>query len=324
MNILKEKALNVARFAKDMVSARHWPERPENLNIEITSICNARCIHCPRQEMSREMAPMGFELFCKLIDEAAEMRIPHLLPNGYGEITTMKNLPQYLDYISGKDHKFKVIINTNGHSMTEDKIELFFQHQIHMLNICIDGATKETAQAIRLGLKFDEIEKNIHRLLKLRRERGLTRPKIRAGFVQISQNTHEGQMFLKRWEGVADYVGLDGASTRLSSVLTESLPGDPAPAQACVLPFSTLNIWADGTAVLCCEDWDEEHKVGDLNEQSLREIWQGERLNEVRRLHMEKRGHEVEICRKCNFWRVPSASARLWAGNRQPVASSLA
>jgi radical SAM protein with 4Fe4S-binding SPASM domain len=314
MNLLTEKASRLKHWVKTVSRSTQWPERPEKLNLELTSICNARCIHCPRQEMSREMEPMDLALFKKLIDEAAELKVPEIHPNGYGELTTMKNLPEYLEYISGQEHKFRIVINTNGQLMNEEKAELFFKHGIYLLNICIDGATRETAQTVRRGLKFDEIEKNIHRLLKMRTERRLSIPKIRAGFVQIDENAHEGQMFLKRWEGVADFVGLDGASSRLSSIDTGHAPAHAAPVHACTLPFDTLNIWADGKAVLCCEDWNEEHVVGDLKTQSLREVWQGERLNEVRRLHMERRGAEVEICGKCNSWRAPSPGTRLWAG----------
>src|SRR5687768_12636600 len=44
-----------------------WPRRPEAINFEITSICDAKCIHCPREEMDRRMKPMDLALFRKMV-----------------------------------------------------------------------------------------------------------------------------------------------------------------------------------------------------------------------------------------------------------------
>ena len=89
----------------------------------------------------------------------------------------------------------------------------------------------------------------------------------------------------------------------------------PAATQAIhrVLPFKDLNIWADGRAVLCCNDWNEQHPVGDLNTQSLAEIWQGAALAEARRLHREGKGAELPICASCNYWQEPTRGLALWS-----------
>jgi len=290
-----------------------WPSRPESLNFEITSICDAKCIHCPREEMDRRMKPMDLALFRKMVDQAAELGVPELVPNGYGEILTMRNVEEYLGYISSKAHPFRVVINTNGYRMTEEKIELFFKHRVHLLNICVDGATAETAEKVRVQLELEQIEQNIHRVMALRRERGTDHPRIRVGMIVIPQNRHEVNAFLTKWRGVVDYVGLGGVSNRAGSVRPEILTGEAiAPVRACVLPFRDMNVYSDGKAVLCCDDWNEEYVVGDLNTQSLGEIWRGEAFTRARRAHMEARGADVSVCAKCNFWR-DAGPARLWA-----------
>jgi radical SAM protein with 4Fe4S-binding SPASM domain len=263
--------------------------------------------------MDRVQRPMPMELFKKLIDEAAALKIPDLCPNGFGEIMTVRNLEPYLDYISSKSHKFNIRINTNGYRMTEEKIELLIKHKVSLLNICIDGATAETFESIRVGLKLDQIEANIKRLMAIRRERKLGYPKIRVGFVKIPQNVHEIPQFLAKWEGKVDFLGLDGYSNRAGSLIGKFEEIKPeTPDRTCLLPFKELNIWADGKAVLCCNDWNEEALVGDLNTQTISEIWQGEALKLARRLHKEKRGPEMKICSSCNYWIKPTPGSRLW------------
>ena len=64
---------------------------------------------------------------------------------------------------------------------------------------------------------------------------------------------------------------------------------------------------------MCCEDWNVEQKVGDLNTQSLSEIWHSPVLTTVRRQHMEGRGAENPLCAKCHNWTEPSRTIKLWA-----------
>ncbi len=311
--------------AKDYLESRRWPSRPQTINFEITAACDARCIHCPRHEMDRPMKAMSLDLFRRMIDQASELQVPYLCPNGYGEICVipMNLLRQYFDYMATQPRRFKVLINTNGNRMDAERSALFIEHGVHLVNVTIDGATRETAESIRKNLKFDQIEANIKRLLAMRNAAGKKYPKVRVGMVKMPQTTPEIGPFLTRWKGIADFVGIGNFSTRLGSVTegpvnpstaTQSGLSGPGPqAWACVLPFRDMDIWADGKAVLCCQDWNEEFVVGDLNTQTLHEIWQGPQMTEVRSKHMARLGHEVGLCAKCNYWEPTTAGVRLWA-----------
>jgi hypothetical protein len=315
---------------RDWWWSRRWPARPETVNIEITAACDARCVHCPRLDMDRPMKPMPVELFRKVVEQAAALDVRALCPNGYGEICTLPQavLEEYFGYIAATRHKFRVLINSNGNRMTEERAELFIRHEVYLVNVTIDGATAETAESIRKNLKFDRIEENIRRLIAMRDRAGKKYPKVRVGMILMPQTLPEVQPFLNRWRGVADYAGIGGFSSRLASVEQAPAPpllqlgGAAAPPEsedhwpkptACVLPFRDLNIWADGKAVLCCEDWNEEYVVGDMNTQTMKEIWHGEPLATVRRKHRARCGHEVSLCAKCNNWQQPTPGARLWS-----------
>lgn len=297
---------------KDILTSRQWRKRPHHLAFEITAACDARCVHCPRQKIDRPKKQMDFNLFRDMVDQAAEMHIPLLVPNGYGEILLVDKLSDYFEYISSKKHRFRISVNTNAHRMTDEAINLFLTHNVHMLNISIDGAATATAQSIRVGLDTMKIEDNIRRLLSARKARRSRFPLVRVGMVVIPQNAHEINSFLQKWRGVADYVGFGGFSTRLDSVGAAERSDADSTITSCCLPFRELNIWADGRAVLCCEDWNEEYAVGDLTTQTLQDIWHGEALRSARSLHMRGLGRNISICAKCNIWRKPSKGAVLW------------
>jgi MoaA/NifB/PqqE/SkfB family radical SAM enzyme len=309
--------LSTARaIGKDLLESRHWPARPESINFEITAACDARCIHCPRLDMDRPMKAMPMDLFRRMVDQAAHLKVRQLCPNGYGEICTipMRLLEPYFQYMSSKPWPFKVIVNTNGYRMNTERADLFIEHDVHLINVTIDGATAATAEAIRLGLKFDDIEANIKNLLKRRDAAGKRLPKVRVGMVAMPQTLPEGEAFLARWQGIADFVGIGGFSTRLASVALQDGQDTEQGEHfsACVLPFRELNIWADGKAVLCCEDWNEEYVVGDLNTEDLSAIWHSQKMAAVRAKHLAGRGHDIDLCSRCNNWRGPGPGVRLW------------
>lgn len=68
----------------------------------------------------------------------------------------------------------------------------------------------------------------------------------------------------------------------------------------CFAPAEMLTIRHDGIVVLCCEDADQTHIVGDVKSTSLSEIWNSPHLVSVRRLLTEGRRQEVGgICTGC-------------------------
>jgi radical SAM protein with 4Fe4S-binding SPASM domain len=54
----------------------------------------------------------------------------------------------------------------------------------------------------------------------------------------------------------------------------------------------------DGKIVPCCFDKNADHIIGDLNTQSFRDIWHGEKANKFRQALLDDRG-SIEICRNC-------------------------
>ena len=67
----------------------------------------------------------------------------------------------------------------------------------------------------------------------------------------------------------------------------------------CPYIFYSLSINSDGKASLCFLDWARKLIVGDVRKESIKEIWNGEKLYEYRKLHLEKRRKEHPVCGAC-------------------------
>jgi hypothetical protein len=303
-----ERALGnspLARRAKPFL-IRRYLECPEEVDIEVTSSCDADCIMCPRRSMRRNPGPMPMPLFQKIVDDAVSIGVRDLVLNGYGEISTLRNAGDYLRDIRERSQKIRIIVNTNGMRLDEEMASVFIEHGVDVMNIAIDGATAETYESIRKELKLDVVEANVHRLIKMRDASGKNRPFLMVHMIHMAENAHESDAFLKKWTGVADHAGIAGLVSRIGSVpVTVGGLGTAAPSFPCFLLWRQMPVLSDGTVALCCDDWDGQGALGNMNHQTISEIWQAPHRRKLRQLHLEGRQGEIDVCSGCHEPRNP-------------------
>ena len=57
----------------------------------------------------------------------------------------------------------------------------------------------------------------------------------------------------------------------------------------------------DGKVMMCCGDWFRKNVVGDVTKQTLKEIWNGAILSQLRELHKQNKLDVMPACRTCNL-----------------------
>lgn len=283
---------------------RRYLARPDEIDIEVTSSCDADCIMCPRRRMRRRPGPMPLSLFTKIVDEAVALGVRDLVLNGYGEIATLRNCREYLACIRERSRHIRVVINTNGMRMTQDIAAAFVDHAVDVVNIAIDGATAETFESIRKELRLDVVEANVHRLVAIRRDRRRRRPFIMVHMIHMPENAHEADAFLQKWTRVVDHAGIAGYTTRGGS-LPLHLHGTRQKAVPCFLLWRQMPVLSDGTVALCCDDWDGSVTVGNLHTDSIRDVWTSTERRRLRALHLEGRAGQIDLCAACHNPRQP-------------------
>ena len=68
----------------------------------------------------------------------------------------------------------------------------------------------------------------------------------------------------------------------------------------CTFPWFALTIFWDGTVVPCPQDFFGVYPVGNVKDGDLREIWQGERMRELRRRMVAKDVKGLGVCPQCD------------------------
>jgi MoaA/NifB/PqqE/SkfB family radical SAM enzyme len=78
-------------------------------------------------------------------------------------------------------------------------------------------------------------------------------------------------------------------------------PAVPVPLEkTCTLPFRELSVCWNGEVRVCCNDWQGECPCGNVMEESLKDIWHGQRFEAARRLLSHKQ-RAFPPCSKCDI-----------------------
>lgn len=273
---------------------------PEIVQIESTNLCNAKCVFCPRDEMHRRQGVMDVDLFQKIADECAALSIGHVRVHNYGEPFLDKQLVEKVRYAKSRGIR-EVGMISNGSLITEDLARGMVDAGLDAINISVDASGKETFEATRLNLKYDEVLENIRTLVRVRDENPRRRPKLILSFVRQG-NTADEHAFIEEWRGVADKIHVTDLHNWAGTLNTQSDVRYP-----CYRPWLTFTVLWDGRVSLCCADFDGRHILGDLRSSTIAEIWNGPAYRDVRRQHLESGG--PEICRSCD---LPKKDSPLW------------
>lgn len=273
---------------------------PRTVRIESTSHCNARCITCPHPYHERVQGIMDEDLYVKILDECVRAGVRKLHLHNFGEPLIDKKLPRRIRLAKERGIETVKIIS-NGSLLNEDRARALIEAGLDEIKISFDGLSKEVFEKVRVGLKWEDVSGNVENLVRLRDEMGRKVPRVQLLFVKIEENEVEADDFVERWRTIVDRVDTTKAHNWGSSdqVATSTEPKGSS-GFPCMRLWQTFTILWDGRVSLCCLDYEGSEILGDLRQQSIAEVWHGERIRTIRDQHLRGRFDEVPICGGCN------------------------
>lgn len=274
---------------------------PIDIIAELSNICNLRCTMCFQSDetlpirKTTKVPLMSMETFKIIADECARYKIPALKLNWRGESFLNENFIEMVRYAKKKGI-LEVTSLTNGTLMDETICKDLVDAKMDQIVVSIDGLTKETYEKIRRGANYDEVIKNVQALLRLR---GKSRkPFIRLQYTQSDLNGHETTAFYEHWKQKVDEIAISYAKD-FGSPDKEKPENCPIYKYCCQQPFQRLIVMTDGTVTVCATDVMGSIAIGNVHETSLIDLWNCEKLNELRKQHMSGKYYLNPMCRIC-------------------------
>ena len=274
-------------------------ELPERVLIDYATKCNLRCPMCPvwgsedNNAIDSVKGIMNADASKRLLDEIAPAH-PLVQPNMYGEPLLVPNLRERLREM--KSRGIAVAFNTNGLTLDDDLARFMVEIELDSISFSIDSVTRETLEKIRGVDKLEKIEAAVFRMLAARGDRDL--PRISVSFTLQDKNRHEEAAFVERWSSLVDCV-------RVNLLFENGTFPDMKPPEQrlpCPTLYKTLPVHNDGTVTICCLDGFKSTNVGNVFEQGVKAVWNGEEFAKVRYYHETGQWEKVPFCTNCNGW----------------------
>jgi len=276
---------------------------PVDLIIEVTRYCNLRCIMCPYPNLKRAQGNMEFSTFQKIIDETAlENPAARVWLAIMGEpLLRSEKVVEFIRYAKEKGIR-EVCLNTNAVLLTEIIAKQLLESGLDKILISIDACSKETYNKIRIGGNFDLVCENVERLLEMKRENNNTHLELITQFIIMDENEHEVESFKNYWlerGAIAKIRPKLGWGNAIQSSVLDSIAQETE-RFPCAWLTRTVSIHWDGSFSQCDADVEGYHSPGHLNNNTIKEVWEGI-LADRRRRHWRGE-YDFEPCNTCKDW----------------------
>lgn len=310
---------------KDMLALELEKIRSRNpvvYNIETTNRCNMKCKMCPRTTMmTRSIEDMDREMFINIVnqiqphdketwnrwkkycekkygisedDEPSENHfflyvISKVIQlHGYGDPLLDKHMHEYVKILH--DRGFYSYFSCNPANINLERTYQMLDAGLDYVKYSIESVDDDVHKTIRgEASNFSESYKKILQVLEYKKEHNLNTTIVITMLDLNRKNQKEDyDKLLQAFSGLDVYVYLKSEDCqwyRKDFHGTKSIHWS----EVCKHPWMTMTIKSNGDATMCMEDFNNEIVFGNVLNQSLKEIWDGELYKKFRKDHIDVR-----------------------------------
>lgn len=277
----------------------NWTLPSKEIAMELSSYCGANCVCCPHEEWPGYLRNknMEFSLFKKCVDDAAAHGGVSLDICLMGDALLDPGIEEKLSYVR-ETYPYMEIYCSSTCQMAKPE---FVSKYINTLQISMYGTTKEVYESVHRGsLKFEKVMENVEGILALPKDK---RPYVEMVFLMLPENEFQVEDWLKKWEPLADEV-IVWRKHNWAGRWVEQTPGEEKlnSAKSCNRPFGgDLCVWVNGDVTVCCFSENKSLVVGNMYEQTLEEIYFGEKMKKIQEIHKNNAFFGCGLpCEKCD------------------------
>lgn len=269
------------------------------VRVEISTKCNYNCIICARDSLVRTKEIMSTERFeyyvKKILHETSQYNT--LTFSGFGEPLLDRD---FLKKVAiAKNSGFNVLLLTNASLLTVDLFEQLNDLGLESIRISFYGIEADSYKRVHNvngKVLFEKVKDSLTQICKMKRRTNI----IFTYNIVDGANEKDVHEWIKYWEPIADLLEVwkphnwvNGRNYR--TVKKEQL-------KTCGRPLNgPLQVQVDGTVNMCCFDYNGKLLLGDLNTQSLAEIFNSAAYRNIKGCHLSGNfeGSDL-ICEVCD------------------------
>jgi MoaA/NifB/PqqE/SkfB family radical SAM enzyme len=285
-------------------------EFPSQVIVDVTEVCNLKCVHCPHENYvktkeygARFLDPALNEKMVNEVRRHGRGITQYIRYSSNGEPLLHRNIVQMID-CAVRHSGTTVTLTTNGTLLNQSAADKLLQTGIDIIDISVDAYKPDTYAAIRRGGSLSVTKNNILNLIRMR-ETASKRTKIVASFVEQTANASEAEDFEKYWKEMgADYVvirrlhSFAGAKVEIAEQLRDKLHVR----KPCLYPWERAVLNARGFLAFCPAGWTNKNEICDYRQNTIAETWKGQFYQQLRQAHLRNELYGFEMCDQCVDW----------------------
>lgn len=298
---------------------------PISISFEPTTSCNLRCPECPSglRSFTRPTGMLQKDFFSDTIDQLYKDLL-YLVFYFQGEPYLNPSFLDMVKYACAK--KIYTATSTNAHYLTDTNSKQTIESGLDRLIISIDGTTQQAYQQYRVGGNLKKVIEGATNIVKWKKELKSKTPFVVFQFLVLKHNEHQVEAIKK----LAKEIGVDDVWFKTAQIYDyENDPNSLIPTidkysryrktengtrfkgklsnQCWRLWHSPVITW-DGLVAPCCFDKDAQHRLGNLKEKSLKNIWKTGKYTTFRAQILKGRKN-IDICANC------SQGTKVWSND---------
>lgn len=302
----------------------HNCKLPRVINVSLNEhTCMFKCVMCPYTEEAirkfyQKKQEMSFETFKNIVASIPNDSFYSLDISSIGETLEFKDLPKFIEYAKKNKPLLNVIISTNGVLLDKEMAKQLIASGLDNIQISLMSGNERYHEIITGTKAYSKVKNNIVELWKLKQLLKANKPFVQVFMLEAIETKQYEQQFLDEFSQYSDKAfirPLYNVGRKISGLTTLKEYEVPKYRYPCVMPWYSTAIRSNGDVLGCYMfHWHPEMSktmvVGNINKQTLEEIWAGELMQKFRLQHIYRCSNlDNPVCSRCNSW---AAYTNIW------------
>jgi radical SAM protein with 4Fe4S-binding SPASM domain len=246
---------------------------PSVIELNIIAKCNRSCFFCPISDkdfykINNYSGRMEKDFFNRFVDDLKSINFSgKILFAALSEPLLHKDIGYFISILRKKLNNVSIEVVTNGDVLNASRLKNLFESGLNTLNISMyDG--KEQIQSFEKMIKEAGVQKS--------------------------------NVILRRRYLEDGNYGITLTNKCGAIDIGEIAPVEELPLQkVCYYPFYHMMVDFNGDVMPCPHDWQKKGIIGNLNHNSIMEVWTGKKEEFLRR-NLSNSNRNIDPCKECD------------------------
>lgn len=311
---MKARKTNIVNKKRNKLEEVIPLNTPYTIAIDPSNMCNFKCKFCAIQStnelMKYKKQLMSLEMFEKIVNDIREFdeKLKVLRISGQGEPLLNKELPKMIKIAKVAEIAEWIEVVTNGSLLNPKLNTELVSSGVNRIRISIEALDEEGYKNIaNAKIDFQKFLCNIKDLYE--KSRGLCEIYIKTVNVAVPELSSK-KLFYNMFGDICDKIFIDNVIPLWSDYneLEQEFKIDNkigahgqnvVDVRVCVYPFYSFLINPDGDVTMCCADWRRIYVIGNVGQDTLKNIWKGKKLRSFWENNLDGEKEKHLMCKGC-------------------------